>query len=203
MKTQMLQKTVNNISKLLQTGFGGLGAEIVANFFTAQDSNLDIMVPGKKIDVVLLVCRINQFTETTDCLQDEIIVYVNKIAKIVHKCAEEWNGWPNKNYGDRFFITWQLPSVQGSSHGSNSDSRYGHGNEMSEHLNGPNDSHHLDQSHAEMIGASNQVRPEKDDDEAAEFENFSKRGMYRKEKSERALMAAVKIIAELRRFQDL
>jgi len=68
MKTQMLQKTVNNISKLLQTGFGAMGASVVAGFFTSTESFLDIMVPGKRIDVVFLICRISQFTETTDCL---------------------------------------------------------------------------------------------------------------------------------------
>ena len=92
-----------------------MGAQVVASFFTSTESFLDIMVPGKKIDVIFLVCRICQFTETTDCLQDEIIVYVNKIAKLVHKCAEEWEGSPNKNYGDKFFITWKLPSAKDSS----------------------------------------------------------------------------------------
>ena len=38
--------------------------------------------------MIFSVCRIRQFTETTESLQDEIIVYVNKMVKIIHEVAK-------------------------------------------------------------------------------------------------------------------
>lgn len=42
---------------------------------------------------------------------DEIIVFVNKIVKIVHECSKHWEGSPNKNFGDKYLITWKLPPI--------------------------------------------------------------------------------------------
>jgi class 3 adenylate cyclase len=66
--------------------------------------------PGKKVEIVYSICRIRKFTDTTECLQAEIIVFVNKIVRIVHLCASHWEGKPTKNDGDRYMITWKLPT---------------------------------------------------------------------------------------------
>jgi hypothetical protein len=60
---------------------------------------MDLFIAGKKVNLVIAVCRISKFTETTEYLQDEIIVFVNKIIKIVHEVAKKWEGAPTKNYG--------------------------------------------------------------------------------------------------------
>lgn len=41
---------------------------------------------------------------------DEIIVFVNKIVKIVHECAKEWDGDPINNNGDKYLLCWKLPN---------------------------------------------------------------------------------------------
>ena len=71
---------------------------------------MDLTLPGKKVEIVYSICRIRQFTDTTECLKEEIIVFVNKIVKIIHLCTQNWDGKPTKNYGERFMITWKLPS---------------------------------------------------------------------------------------------
>jgi len=71
---------------------------------------MDLSKPGKKVEIVYSICRIRKFTDTTECLQEEIIVFVNKIVRTIHLCAQTWEGKPTKNYGDRFMITWKLPS---------------------------------------------------------------------------------------------
>ena len=71
---------------------------------------MDLSLPGKKVEIVYSICRIRQFTDTTECLKEEIIVFVNKIVKIIHLCALSWDGKPTKNYGERYMITWKLPS---------------------------------------------------------------------------------------------
>ena len=68
-------------------------------------------MPGNKIDLIFSICRIWQFTEATDCLQDEIIVFVNKIVKIVHDVCSLWEGHPTKNFGEKYLLTWKLPSL--------------------------------------------------------------------------------------------
>ena len=69
------------------------------------------MVPGVKIQTVFLICRINRFSEITDALQEEITVFINKFAKIVHDCADYWGGSINKNTGEVFLLTWKLPAI--------------------------------------------------------------------------------------------
>jgi len=109
MKTQMLELTIFKISTLLQRGFGELGAKVVAESLSPHENYMDLLLPGKKINAIFVVCRIRQFTETTECLLDEIIVFVNKIVKIIHECAIKWDGSPNKNYGNKYLLTWKLP----------------------------------------------------------------------------------------------
>ncbi len=80
---------------------------------------MDIMVPGRKIDMIFSVVRIKQFTETTESLQDEIIVFVNKIVKIIHDVGKHWDGEPAKNYGDKYLLVWKLPMIENEKEGLN------------------------------------------------------------------------------------
>jgi hypothetical protein len=111
MKTKMLELTIFKIGTLLQRGFGELGAQIVAVSLTQTDKGMDLNLPGRKVELIFSICRIRQFTETTDCLQDEIIVFVNKIVKIIHEVCSLWEGMPTKNYGEKYLLTWKLPAL--------------------------------------------------------------------------------------------
>ena len=88
MKTKMLEQTIFKIGTLLQRGFGELGASIVSESLTQTDYGMDLSLPGKKVEIVYSIARIRQFTDITECLNDEIIVFVNKIVKIIHLCAK-------------------------------------------------------------------------------------------------------------------
>jgi hypothetical protein len=109
MKTRMLELTIFKIGTLLQQGFGELGARIVAKQLIQSDIGMDLTLKGRNIDLVFSICRIKQFTDTTECMGDEIIVFVNKIVKIIHECTKKWEGKPTKNYGEKFLLTWRLP----------------------------------------------------------------------------------------------
>lgn len=69
-----------------------------------------MQIPGRKVNMIFSICQIRQFSETTDCLQDEIIVFVNKIVKIIHECTKRWEGVPTNNNGDKYILTWRLPT---------------------------------------------------------------------------------------------
>merc|ERR1719421_2446023 len=77
----------------------------------AQSGTLNIMLPGKAVEAVYGFVGIADFAELTECLLEEVMVFVNKIARIVHTSATEWYGAANKNMGDSFFLIWTLPSA--------------------------------------------------------------------------------------------
>jgi hypothetical protein len=110
MKTVVLEKTINKISNLLQRGFGELGAKVVAQTLTRNEDFMDIMMPGQRLELIFAVCRIKSFTETTETLQEEIIVFVNKIVKIIHGVGKKWDGEPAKNFGEKYLLIWKLPN---------------------------------------------------------------------------------------------
>jgi len=59
MKTVELQKTIFRIGNLLQMSFGQLGAVIIRENVSSGDGSLEIMIPGHRINVIFMVCRIN------------------------------------------------------------------------------------------------------------------------------------------------
>lgn len=53
-------------------------------------------------------CDIRNFTDATEILVDEVLEFVNKIAKIVHSEVSNSEGGANKNIGDAFLVVWKL-----------------------------------------------------------------------------------------------
>jgi len=47
-------------------------------------------------------------TDTTECLQEEVMVFVNKLGGIVHGSSHDYYGMANKNVGDAFLVSWKL-----------------------------------------------------------------------------------------------
>jgi class 3 adenylate cyclase len=99
----------------MQLGFGGAGHEIIsANLSNSDSSSLDLMLRGRKIDCAYGFCDIRQFTDTVECLQDQVMLFTNSVGEIVHQSCHDNKGEPNKNIGDAFLVVWR-PSV-GQSH---------------------------------------------------------------------------------------
>jgi class 3 adenylate cyclase len=55
-----------------------------------------------------LFCDIRQFTDTSECLQEEIFLFTNKIAQVVHSICHSFGGFANQNKGDAFLVIWKL-----------------------------------------------------------------------------------------------
>jgi class 3 adenylate cyclase len=106
-ETMILEDTLNKIGSLLQVGFGEAGAEIIGKNMQ-NGGEVDPMIPGKKVTAIFGFCDIRQFTDTTECLQGEVMTYVNKIAEIVHRCTHQYYGAANKNIGDAFLLAWKI-----------------------------------------------------------------------------------------------
>lgn len=68
------------------------------------------MIPGTKCVGIFGFCDIRNFTDTTEILQEKVMMFVNTIADIVHSYVDQYAGAPNKNIGDAFLLVWKIPS---------------------------------------------------------------------------------------------
>jgi len=107
-ETILLEQTLERIGQLLQVGFGAAGAEIIGKNMNIGSGKLNPMIPGKKITAIYGFCDIRQFTDTTECLQEDVMVYVNKLGNLVHTVAHSYYGMANKNVGDAFLLSWKI-----------------------------------------------------------------------------------------------
>ena len=94
--------------------YGRLGAVIIKENVSSGDGGLEIMIPGRRIHVIFMVIKINDFVEITEIMKEETIMLLNKVIKVLHTTADKWSGSPNKNDGDKFLITWKLPEIEES-----------------------------------------------------------------------------------------
>ena len=109
METTLLLQTITKIGGLMRVGFGEAGADIIAeNLKSSTDHSLNLLSSGRKITSIFGFCDIRQFTDTTECLQEEVMLFVNRIAEVVHEIVVQCGGAANKNIGDAFLLTWKL-----------------------------------------------------------------------------------------------
>ena len=108
METRLLENSISRICSLLAVGFGDAGSEIIAENMK-RGGAIDPMVPGRKMVAIFGFCDIRQFTDTTEVLQEDIMEFVNTIAKIVHLEVHVHGGRANKNIGDAFLLVWKFP----------------------------------------------------------------------------------------------
>ena len=107
-ETAILEKTIIKIGALLALEFEKKGAKIIADN-KAHTRDVDPMIPGTKVVTIFGFCDIRQFTDTTEVLQEDIMIFVNKIAEIVHSIVDKFSGAPNKNIGKAFLLVWKYP----------------------------------------------------------------------------------------------
>jgi len=96
------------IGALLAIGFGDAGSEIIAQNMQ-QTGKVNPMIAGKKLIAIFGFCDIRNFTDATEILQEDVMVFVNEIAKITHYTVDYFNGAANKNIGDAFLVVFKFP----------------------------------------------------------------------------------------------
>ena len=57
------------------------------------------MLSGKKVLGVFGFCNIRDFDQANEILQEDVMVFVNEIAVILHKRVDQYCGHTNKNIG--------------------------------------------------------------------------------------------------------
>lgn len=109
METTMLLTTITKIGGLMRVGFGEAGASVIAkNLSESTGGKLNLLGSGTMINSIFGFCDVRQFTDTTECLQEEVMLFVNRIAHILHGIVVQCSGSANKNIGDAFLLTWKL-----------------------------------------------------------------------------------------------
>ena len=106
-ETAILEKTMGKITALLKVGFGAAGADVISANVEKQ-GELDVMVKGKKVTSVFGFGKIFDFTPTVSALGEEICMFINTIANLVHTPCHDYYGFANKNIGSAFLLTWKI-----------------------------------------------------------------------------------------------
>lgn len=107
-ETLVIETAIDKISRLLLLGFGQAGCKIITNILADQNSDYVKKSSGVKVKAIFGFCDIRQFTDTTEILLEDVMVFVNTIAEIVHTCVDKCGGAANKNIGDAFLLVWKL-----------------------------------------------------------------------------------------------
>ena len=106
LRTYFAERVADPLSPV-QIGFGAAGAEIIAKNL-GDGGELNPMIAGSKIEGIFGFCDIRDFTFATEGLQEDVMLFVNKVAEITHRYVVESGGAPNKNIGDAFLLVWKL-----------------------------------------------------------------------------------------------
>ena len=110
METSFLMSTILRIGSLMKVGFGSAGVEIIRNNLQKGQAKNQVMLSseGSTVSCIFLFCDIRQFTDATECLQEEVFVFTNRIAAVVHSISHSYGGSAHKNIGDAFLLSWLL-----------------------------------------------------------------------------------------------
>jgi class 3 adenylate cyclase len=113
METVILEKTIIKLGSLLALGFGEAGVNIIEHNMHGVDSaSVDAMVKGTRVECIIGVTRIRDFSTATEVLQAKVMTFVNQIAEIVHGVVDEFHGAANKNNGDIFLMIWRTSELE-------------------------------------------------------------------------------------------
>jgi len=116
METSFLMDTILRTGSLMKVGFGAAGAKIIRENLMRNTGVFQLQNRGaaSTVSCVFMFCDIRQFTDATECLQEEVFLFTNKIAAVVHSICHSFGGSANKNIGDAFLLSWKLDEPVGS-----------------------------------------------------------------------------------------
>lgn len=126
LETALLLQTIRKIGALMRIGLGAAGADIISRNLMLDSAagpqdGLDLRMAGRLVSAVFVFCDVRNFTDATECLQEEVMVFVNKIAAILHELTVRCGGAPNKNIGDAFLLIWKVAAHEENEEGEEDD----------------------------------------------------------------------------------
>ena len=104
--------TLLKVGNLLKSSLGEAGLDIISANLADSSKPFDPMIPGRRVHGAFAFCDVRRFTDATECLEEEVMAFVNKIAEVVHGAAVATGGAPNKNVGDAFLCVWRQSAAE-------------------------------------------------------------------------------------------
>lgn len=106
-----LMVAFRKMGDLLVKVYGEAGAQTIQDNIALDPTSTQInaMTPGKIADYIFGFCDIREFTAATECLEEDVMIFVNGVGQIVHDIVVANGGFPNKNVGDAFLVVWRPP----------------------------------------------------------------------------------------------
>lgn len=95
---------------MLTLAFGHAGYRIISQGLSEIDEDIDIVKSCQKVYGIYGFCDIRNFTDATEALEVEVMIFINQISDIVHSTTYSFQGAPNKNIGDAFLLVWNINS---------------------------------------------------------------------------------------------
>ena len=89
-ETIQIENAIYKISELLVLGFGQAGSKIISQFVFDKNKDIDQIGAGEMVQAIFGFCDIRNFTDATEVLLEEVMVFVNSIAEIVHSSVDEF-----------------------------------------------------------------------------------------------------------------
>eukprot|EP00928_Gymnodinium_smaydae_P039230 TRINITY_DN26839_c0_g1_i1.p1 TRINITY_DN26839_c0_g1~~TRINITY_DN26839_c0_g1_i1.p1 ORF type:complete len:932 (-),score=180.61 TRINITY_DN26839_c0_g1_i1:84-2879(-) len=114
METAILERTIIKLGSLLALGFGVAGVEIVSHNMKGASTDINVMIPGSRVDCIIGTTRVDDFSLITEALQSKVMMFVNQIAEIVHGIVDQFHGAPNTNNGSSFLLIWRAEGLRGN-----------------------------------------------------------------------------------------
>eukprot|EP00419_Tripos_fusus_P000885 CAMPEP_0172671918 /NCGR_PEP_ID=MMETSP1074-20121228/11217_1 /TAXON_ID=2916 /ORGANISM="Ceratium fusus, Strain PA161109" /LENGTH=891 /DNA_ID=CAMNT_0013489031 /DNA_START=403 /DNA_END=3078 /DNA_ORIENTATION=- len=108
LETKILENMIIKLGHLLALGFGEAGSLIIFRNLENDDEGVNAIHPGCRVEVICGVCKIQDFNVLTEVLQEKTMVFVNRVAKLVHSIVVGHLGASNKNLGDGFMLVWRM-----------------------------------------------------------------------------------------------
>lgn len=113
-ETRLLEQSFASVGSLMCVGLGTAGTELVAkNMAQSDGSSISALVPGRRVEAVFVVCRVENFGALTAVLQGQVIMLLNSIAEIVHGVVDEFHGIVNRTSHDgSFLLVWPIDRLK-------------------------------------------------------------------------------------------
>ncbi len=112
-ETKIIENAIQKIGTLLALGFGDAGKKFIQKSMehegggAALIQDLSEIGDGQKLQALFAFANIRHFEDSTEVMQEQVLLFVNQISEIVHSCVDKFGGSPNKNLGDTFLLVWK------------------------------------------------------------------------------------------------
>lgn len=104
----VIDETIQKIAYLLVLGFGEAGNSLLSKILYTKDFQIDFLSEASYVFGVYGFCDVRNFTDATEILKEDVLLFVNAIADVVHEEVHKSGGGANKNIGDAFLVVWKL-----------------------------------------------------------------------------------------------